>query len=211
MKIIYIDDDGKDTRRVQYQLYKFFTVEPVKPLPELEELINQVFSLNPDAAIVDFRLSELDSQVHYDGYAVVHHILEKREYFPVFLLTSHQDKAFVEVDDVNIVYEKGELFDGKSNFPLRVVNQVKKYHARLQSSENRILELIDIQKQRALTLEEEEELITLDSFIEKSLYKPGSVPDTLKYVSNEQRVRELLKEVNSMVEKLAEKFPSKNE
>lgn len=206
--VLYIDDDEKDARRVLFELEKHFTAEAIKPEVNPADLIERVFSFRPDAIVVDFRLSELDATIHYDGYRVIQEILARKENFPVFLLTSHQDDAFVEVDDVNVVYEKGELFKGTSTFLGRVANQIVKYKKRINESEQRLLVLLQQSRETPLTLEEEKELIRLDGFIERSLEKEGAVPDELKVTSNEQKVSAILREVDELIEKVSKSLPA---
>jgi CheY-like chemotaxis protein len=202
LTVLYIDDDEKDARRVLYELDKHFIADSIKPEPSSQGLIEKILAARPDAVVVDFRLSEADPAVHYDGYRVIRELLDRKENFPVFLLTSHQDDAFVEVDDVNVVYEKGEIFKGESTFLGRISNQIFKYKKRIIDSEIKLLQLIERQK-----LEEEKELIRLDSFIEKSLDKESAVPEELKVTSNEQMVTAMLREVDRMVEKVNKNFP----
>jgi CheY-like chemotaxis protein len=207
LTVLYIDDDEKDARRVLYELDKHFIADSIKPEPSSQGLIEKILAARPDAVVVDFRLSEADPAVHYDGYRVIRELLDRKENFPVFLLTSHQDDAFVEVDDVNVVYEKGEIFKGESTFLGRISNQIFKYKKRIIDSEIKLLQLIERQKSEVLSLEEEKELIRLDSFIEKSLDKESAVPEELKVTSNEQMVTAMLREVDRMVEKVNKNFP----
>jgi CheY-like chemotaxis protein len=206
--VLYIDDDEKDARRVLFELEKHFSAEAIKPEEDPLELIDRVFSFRPDAVIIDFRLSELDSSIHYDGYRILQEILGRKENFPVFLLTSHQDDAFVEVDDVNVVYEKGELFKGTSTFLNRVATQIIKYKNRIMEGEQRLLKLLEQRKNSPLSLDEEKELIRLDGFIERSLEKEGAVPDELKITSNEKRVSDILKEVDELIKKVNKNLPN---
>lgn len=206
--VVYIDDNPRDARLVQAALKKQLKVIFVKPQAALDALLLEAFAHKPEAIIVDFRLADVAGDVRYDGYTVLSAILEHRLKYPVFILTSNENDAFVEVDDVNYVYEKSQIHNSAA-FAARVVRQIAKYQDKLAESESRILELLAKSRNPAekLTIEEEQELIELDSFIEKSLDKQSAVPTELKKLSNEQRVSDILREVDGFLHDMKKKLP----
>ncbi len=204
--VVYIDDDEQSARDVQRALYKHLSIKFIKPDEKLDDLMEKIFSFHPDAIIVDFRLSDMILNIEYDGYSVLQQVLEVKDRFPVFILTSNEADAFAEVDDVNFVYEKNQLH-GSSTFAERVVKQIDKYKKKLEEKEDRLLELIDKSKEQELTQPEEEELIDLDGFIEKSLDKKSALPDELKVTTNERRLSDILARVDALVEKVNVRLP----
>lgn len=206
--VVYIDDNPREARAVQMALDKQLNVHFLLPEESFEALMERVFSFRPDAVIVDFRLSDLVRNISYDGYRVLQAILDGKEKFPVFILTSNQGDAFAEVDDVNFVYEKSQLHNGNATFRERIISQIYKYKKKLEDSEARLLELLAKSRNESLSLPEEEELIELDSFIEKSLDKHSSVPEQLKVTSNEKRVSDMLKEVDELIATVKKNLPN---
>ena len=207
--IVYIDDSAQDARSVQRALHKHFIVHAIRPNESLDELIDQIFAYRPDAVIADFRLTDMIINIGYDGYQVIQTILDTKDKFPVFILTSNQGDAFAEVDDVNFVYEKSQLYVN-STFPDRVTNQIFKYKRKLEEGEKRILALLAKRADgdEGLSMEEEKELIELDDLIEKSLDKKSAVPEELKVTSNEKRMSDMLREVDELMEKVKKNLPN---
>ena len=62
---------------------------------------------NYDAIITDHKLNEENSNIQFDGIDLVEAILKRRIDFPCFILTSFDDEAVRDGEDVNIVYIKG--------------------------------------------------------------------------------------------------------
>jgi hypothetical protein len=178
-KVAYIDESDIDIRRFQRFARNYLEVIPFKPNRDMEITVAEVLESKVDAIIADFDLSEQDETIHYNGDELMNSILDERELFPVFILTSYEDDAVSQGEDVNIVYEKSEMANGEK-FLKRVITQIEKYYKRLDEAEKRLLELIDKGQQTQLDAKEEKELSDLDSFIEKSLNKKIVVPDKIK-------------------------------
>ena len=78
------------------------------PQETKEEMIDSIIKINPDAVITDFMLNEyketIKYNVPYNGVELVKSFVELREGFPCFVLTSFDDNAIRQSEDVNIVY-----------------------------------------------------------------------------------------------------------
>lgn len=203
-KIAYIDEDQTDTRRFQRFSYNFFDVIPIIPKDSIDDTCNEILESNVDAIISDFDFSEQLSTVHYDGTDLISLFLKKREGFPVFILTSYEDDAISKGEDVNIIYEKKELDEGEK-FLERVKAQIEKYKHKLETDENRLLDLIAESKKRNLDAIEREELAELDSKIEKALDKESRIPNILRDDKEASELSELLKKVDELAKKLVNK------
>lgn len=200
-KIAYIDESEADIRRFQRFTYNEFEVVPIIPKDSIEDTCTEILDNHVDAIVSDFEFSEQLSTVHYDGTELVSLFLRKREGFPVFILTSYEDDAILKGDDVNIIYEKKEL-DGGKLFLDRIKAQIDKYKHRLVVAENRIIELINISKERRLDAFETQELAELDSKIEKALDKESQIPNILRDGEEAQNLSNLLNEVDKLIKKL---------
>lgn len=202
-KIAYIDESEADIRRFQRFTYKVFDVVPIIPKDSIEDTCIEILENHVDAIVSDFEFSEQLSTVHYDGTELVSLFLKKREGFPVFILTSYEDDAILKGDDVNIIYEKKEL-DGGKLFLDRIKAQIDKYKHKLEVAENRIIELINISKERRLDAFEKQELADLDSKMEKSLDKESQIPNILRDDKEAQDLSSLLNKVDELTKKLGE-------
>lgn len=203
-RVAYIDESEVDIRKFQRFARNYFEVIPFKPNREKEVTAAAILESKVDAVIADFDLSEQDETIHYTGAELVSLILEERELFPVFILTSYEDDAVSKGEDVNIVYEKSEMANGEK-FLERVKNQVEKYYNKLDEAEKKLFALIEKGQQTKLDAQEEKELADLDSLIEKSLNKKIVVPDKIKKDTEEDKLGDLLKKVDELAKKLEKK------
>ena len=216
-KILFVDEQQEDIDSFkdyieEKDLEGIFEVHDKYPLENLESMIDEVMSMHLDAIITDFRLNEykenIDYNVPYDGAQLVEGILAEREDFPCFVLTSFDDEAVGKSEDVNIVYIKGILHGteketkAKATFLDRLKNQISHYQSKLEKAENRLVELLAKTKTQELDALEEQELLRLDSLIEKSLDKKFVVPDAVKRTTESKSLSELLKAVDELKKKL---------
>lgn len=184
------------------------------PVGDIDEMIETILSLNPDAIITDFNLNEkrtdIDYNVPYNGTELLETFLSVREDFPFFVLTAFDDVAINETEDVNKVYvkhilhksNKEEATKAKATFLDRVIASINHYNSKLRRAENDLLFLIQKRKEGELNYEEEQKIIELDSFIERSIDKSSSVPLDYKTSSNTERLSELLNKVDELINKV---------
>lgn len=205
-KIAYLDEFDEDIRAFQGYASDEFEIITMVPVTDIHEQVETIIHSKVDALVVDFDLTDKVDNVHYYGVEIVEEIQKQREGFPVFILTSYDERAISEGDDVNIIYEKKVMFDPEFDkeikFKERIKRQIEKYYRKLEIKENRLLELQDFKKQRSLTYYEENELLELDSFIEKSLNKSNLIPEELKSTSNEEKLTNLLTKVDLLLNKI---------
>ena len=159
-KVAYIDEVDSDIRSfkrsVLLRANTKFEVVVVKPKEDINETVKDILDSSVDAIVSDFKLSEEAPNVHYNGSDIINAILEIREDFPVFILTSFEQDAEDKGSDVNIVYEKVDVQESSKFFD-KVIHQIKKHKAKIESAEIRILELKEKQKDDTLTMSEEQE------------------------------------------------------
>lgn len=207
-KVAYIDEMDSDIRSfkrsVLLRANEKFDVVSIKPKADIHETVSLIFENFVDAVVADFRLSEEDPTIHYNGSDLIKEVLFIREDFPVFILTSFEDDAVDKGFDVNIVYEKIDVQE-TSKFFDKVILQIKKYKAKIESAEIRILELTEKRKTTPLTNSEEEELLELDYLIEKSLDKKSKIPIDLKDSTNSDRLKELINKADEIIEAINKK------
>uniref|UniRef100_UPI004049EDAA hypothetical protein n=1 Tax=Gelidibacter sp. TaxID=2018083 RepID=UPI004049EDAA len=207
-KVAYIDEMDSDIRSfkrsVLLRANEKFEVVAIKPKANILDTVTLIFESFVDAVVADFRLSEEDPTVHYTGSDLIMEVLEVREDFPVFILTSFEDDAVDKGFDVNIVYEKIDVQESSKFFD-KVILQIKKHKAKIEAAEIRILELIEKGKKETLTNSEEEELMELDSLVEKSLDNKSKVPLNIKISSNAERLEKLLNKADEIIEAVKKK------
>lgn len=200
-RVAYVDESDSDLRKFQRFSRNYFDVIPIKPYQNIEKTAAEILDNHVDAVIADFDLSEQDPLIHYNGANLVSLILQERDMFPVFILTSYEDDAVSKGEDVNIVYEKSEMADGEK-FLERVKSQIEKYYHKLEEAEKHLIELIQKSKIGKLDALEEDEVKKLDSLIEKALDKKTPIPDNIRQGKEVKDLSELLRKVDELAKKL---------
>lgn len=216
-KILYVDeyqediDDFLDYFDEKDNSDKF-EVKYLLPEKTLDDMYVRIFEENPDAVISDYMLNEYKSDIQYNvpytGVDLTEKILENKNKFPCFVLTSYDDDAIKESQDVNIVYIKDILHNSekktkaKANFLDTVENQIIHYKTRIKNAQNELLDLIKKSKEQSLNAVEEAKLLELDTFIEKSINKKSSLPEHLKGTKNLDELHKMINSTDKLLDEL---------
>lgn len=212
-KILFIDEES-----TQHDLFKDYFEQVCPeiiplcefPLATVNEMMQRIEELCPDAIVADFRLNEIRIDIHYNvkynGVELINAIREQREDYPCFVVTSHDDEAVNGSDDVNMVYIKDILKpvadNAKVTFAERITRQVDKYRSRIGNARKELSVLVEKQNNGDANVHDEERIIELDSFLEKSLDSYDSIPKELKKLSNLDRLNSLISKVDNLLMKL---------
>ena len=148
---------------------------------------------------------DITYNVGFDGSELMDAYLGERPEYPCFVLTSFDDQAIYRSHDLNIVYLKRDLHPGKDDkitFADRIIQKIVCYQTKIAQSQVRLNELIELRRNNQATSEDEQELIELDSFLERSLGKKTQVPDGMKELSNMNRLNELIGKADEILAKL---------
>jgi len=211
-KILFVDEVESDIRRFERYVYKKDTdkiFELITKIPEnkLDDMLNYFYEQYFDAIITDHKLHEENPNIEYNGIELVQAIQNKMVGFPCFVLTSYDDEAIVQGDDVNIVYIKG-LMDtngeekAHATFLDKIKNQIIHYKTKIRKAEDELLQLIEKSKNSALDAKEEERLVELDNFISSSLDKESQIPTQLKEYKNLQEIHKMIENTDKLIEKI---------
>lgn len=219
-KIIFIDeqktdiDDFKDYVDETKSNEKFEVIGEF-PQEELDEMVQVIFKHNPDAIVTDFMLNEMKEDIKYNvpynGVQLVQEILSIRESFPCFVMTSFDDNAIKASDDVNLVYIKNILHGSekaakvKANFLQRVESQILHYKTKIAKAEKELNRLLELRNSNKANIEDEESIIRLDHFLERSIDKQNAIPEEYKSLSNTKRLTEIISKVDELLKKVDKK------
>ena len=213
-KILFIDEESvQQDRFVDYIEAESTDVEVkcMVPLSSLEDMLHKIEGYCPDAIVTDFQLNEIKTDVtytvQYNGIDLVNAIREQWENFPCFVITSFDDEAVNSSEDVNLVYIKDLLnrrSDDKSKvtFLERVLSQIDKYRARIAKAKQELATLILKRKSGAANIYDEQRLIEIDTFLEKSVAGNESIPEDLKKLSNIERLNALIAQADEILERV---------
>jgi len=211
-KILFIDEE----KRQQDEFADFMDhyqdrVELIccYPLSTLMDTIAMIDELHPDAIVSDFKLNDIKDDIKYnvsfDGSELMDAYLDERPGFPCFVLTSFDDEAIYRSYDLNIVYLKRDLHpskDDKITFADRIIQKIVSYQTEISNAQKRLNDLMELRRNNQATSKDEQELIELDSFLERSLGQKTQVPAGMKELSNMKRLNELIEKADAILAKL---------
>ncbi|MCY4306126.1 MAG: hypothetical protein OXC62_15325 [Aestuariivita sp.] len=181
--IAYIDEKDDELANFYTDAYDsdlFGKIYLLKPLQNIEEMLKHILSLDIDALITDFNLTEA-APLEYSGEQIVERFLGIRADFPCFIRTSFEQDALSSSADVNRVYSKdinADAHSGRSLFE-RVAQQIQKHQDLVKSWEEELVQLV------AIPVDERQarhvsRLIELDHKLEASLGADAQVPIEVK-------------------------------
>ena len=206
-KVAYVDENNRDIQNFQRRVYEILDVLPFFPKPDIDEFVEELLTSGAEAFIVDFRLNEyrtdVEYPINYDGTEVVEKILAIRKGFPCFVLTSYDGDAIQKTSDVNYVYPKNILVPekqpGQTSFGEKIRIQIEHYQTSLENKTNRFLELLEKSEKTGLSEAEENELLKIDSFLEKSINNHDALPDERKKQFAIEKIDNLLASTHELL------------
>lgn len=214
-KVLFIDEE----KRQQDEFADFMDKYQDKvelicsyPLADLVQTIDMINENHPDAIVSDFKLNEIKEDIKYnvafDGSELMDAYLDERPGFPCFVLTSFDENAIYKSHDLNIVYLKRDLTsskDEKITFADRIIQKIVAYQTEITQKQNRLSKLIELRRNGQATSQDEQELIRLDSFLERSMGQKTQVPEGMKELSNMNRLNDLIGKADAILAKLEER------
>lgn len=208
--VMFIDEESTQHEDFEDHFEEYWPeakVICVFPSPTLNEMMEEIEQHQPNAIVVDFQLNDkktdVDYNVCYNGIELLKEIQAQKFDFPCFVLTSYDDDAVADSDDVNFVYIKKNLHfssdEGKVSFAQRVKSQIDKYLARIENAKAELSVLLEKRKSGKANVKDEGRIIELDSFLEKTMDATGAIPDEMKHLSNMERLNSLIDKVNQLI------------
>ena len=211
-KILFIDEEKRQQDEfADFMDHYLDRVELIccYPLSTLVDTIAMIDELHPDAIVSDFKLNDIKDDIKYnvsfDGSELMDAYLDERPGFPCFVLTSFDDEAIYRSHDLNIVYLKRDLHpskDDKITFADRIIQKIVSYQTEISNAQERLNDLMELRRNNQATSKDEQELIELDSFLERSLGQKTQVPAGMKELSNMKRLNELIEKADAILAKL---------
>lgn len=212
-QILFIDEQKEAHRSFKKNFLdnhkEKFTGSYIFPEATLEDMIEVIVKMNPDAVLTDYSLNDyktdIEYEVQYDGGDLAAEIQKRRQGFPVFITTSLGDDAAKDGADAKIIFEKYRSFndteskinssgDQHLTFADRLHHEIRAYRKFLEEASSEFDDLLAKQNstEAGLTAKEEERLVELDGILESLIDGKSRIPDTLKEPSNIQKLNELL-------------------
>lgn len=202
-----IENDKSVLKTLELRLGKNFKVIPLELKIELDELVLDAIEEKLDLVIVDHLFSDTEPTIQYTGTDIVNKLHDEVLNYPAVILTSHEDDAEREISEAYmpyLIFEKRVISTKELSdyFVRKLTLHIEKYKNNLKDKQSELLALIDKRKSEGeLSYTEEERVIELDNFLEKSLRKKSSIPSSLKSPS----VNDDLSKLISMTEEILRK------
>ncbi len=208
-KVLFIDEEVDQHDTFQEYMEPATDLEVVCSFPaaSLEEMLQIIESIKPDAIVTDFLLNEhrdaINYNVGYNGAELVKAFGDIRPLFPCFVLTSYDDQAIHAASDVNLVYVKRILHQtdkcDTALFYMRVFEQISKYKTSIEKAQKELNILTRKRANGQTSPQEDQKLVDLDSFIEKTLGADFAIPDDMKSTSNIKKLADLVQKVDILL------------
>ena len=211
-KIMFIDEESTQHDEFENHFEKYWpeaNVRCIFPSSTLNEMLEEIEQWQPNAIVVDFQLNDKKTDIKYNvcynGVELLKEIQLQKWDFPCFVITSYDDEAVADSNDVNFVYIKKNLHFssdcGKVPFAQRVKSQIDKYLARIENAKAELSVLLEKRKSGKANVKDEEHIVELDSFLEKTIDTTGAIPDEMKHLSNMDRLNSLIDKVDQLIGK----------
>ncbi len=208
-KVLFIDEEKEqqDYFKDYMDAAPEMEVVCIYPASELEDMIQEIDELAPNAIVSDFLLNDIKVDikyaVKYTGSELVNEYQRQRPAFPCFVLTSHDDGAVVGSDDVNVVYLKNLLHSGepeaKAKFYEKIKEQINKYRKSIDEAQKELSALLEKKRAEGLNSVETDRMIELDNFIERSLHAESVVPSEYKLPESMNKLSALIDKVDLLI------------
>lgn len=203
-QIAYIDENPGDVKifhdfMKQYrQIVEFKNFIPKKG-DTIESLYEKIKANQFNMLVVDYRLNQY-ADVDFLGSNLLNYIQERQRDLPCILLTSYPDEAVDDFSDVHLIYDKNMLSVENWEYFFKIIKaSIDKYINQKTIAYETIKEL---GAKTSLSLKEEALLIQADEFIEANLGLLTITPPQLKSISHNQELKNLVDEVQELLEKL---------
>ena len=138
----YLDEEEQWRLTARNGLKSDFKIV-VLDLPQTPDMVWPAIIENKlDALIVDFRLFE-SGEVTYNGNDVIVEVQKHNKHFPLFVMTSYENDAFSQCEDVLIIRDKS-MFQKEEElhrFKQTLKSRLDSYYRKKDECRRRLLEL----------------------------------------------------------------------
>lgn len=183
-----------------------FNVKLIEIPISLSDIWTSIIDNELDALIVDFRLFE-SGKVTYDGARVVSEIMKHNEHFPMFIMTSYENNAVEQSENVLIIRGKDVLTDDElfEKFVLVLKTSISSYRKKVENAKATLLEIEQkILAGKETTPTDDVARFKAELFLSE-INKDNSMPINFNSMGHSQQMQEMLDMTKTLVEKLKKK------
>lgn len=206
-KVGYLDESASARNSVRQYLKNDFEIIlfDIEDSTTINSILDKIKDQKLDLIIIDFRLNETGF-VSFNGGDVSEAILNKWPHFPIMMLTSYENEAINQVDNVNIINGK-DIFDGENQekvdiFINKIKSNINRYYTHIKNAEIRICELAEKKLNTPLTLTEEEEYSKLFIFLDEIDPENKAFPSHMMNPENVSQLNDMISTAKEILEEL---------
>lgn len=138
----YLDEEEQWRLTARNGLMPDFKVAVLDLVQEPDQIWPVIIEKKLNALIVDFRLFE-SGEVTYTGNDIIKAVQRHNLHFPLFIMTSYENDAFSQCEDVLIIRDKSMFRDEKelARFKQTLKGRLDAYYRKKDTCKQRLLEL----------------------------------------------------------------------
>jgi hypothetical protein len=227
-KIGYIDEDAQQVKKFQRNLrpYGFSVIgyEFHKNMSP-ESLMQQVYDSDIDLLMIDYKLKETNV-VAFNGDVIENLIYQTKPLFPHIIFTSDTDQAEAHVEDMKIIFDKGEVFSDEDDvdegdlggadkkeenanikkFVKMLNGSIHQYKSYVEQRKNSLASLLEKGAADGLTASEKNEVLTLQNdLLNLDKSKKAEIPKQLITADKLDELSKTRKEAEEFLASLIKK------
>jgi DNA-binding NarL/FixJ family response regulator len=206
-RIIYVDEEEKDRDNLAPFLSSDGQLEVVAihPLVLESDLISYIEEQKFDAVIIDHILYGKDTTIKYSGADFVNQMREIKDKFPAFVLTrNREDNELDESLEPFLILTKEELESDTASVIKTIAGTIRHYKRANKQLQSKLQELLQKREQQHGHLDDNEiqEVINLDSEIERRLNRGRMLPDIIKESEGLKALSKTISDAQEFLDKL---------
>lgn len=204
-KVVIVDNEIDNVHNFQGVFDDVFEVVPAEIKDDFDEMVLYLLDLNADGYVFDYRFTDTMPNIKYTGAELYNHIIDSKHEIPVIVLTGQEDKMQHKIYDPYHIISKDSFTDNIDLFKSKLIQIVSDYKCKVDSRSKRLKELVAKRQKQSLDMNEEVELIELDTYLDKVIYKKDVVPEELKKSQVNGRLDKLIENTQKILDGLAKK------
>lgn len=214
-KLGIIDEQQAEVEEFFRFFEDFFEPIEIELVNDKQRIIQNIIATQVDAVVIDYKLMEHSHPpVNFNGNELLQELNDQLFGFPAFIMTQYPPEARNHrIDPFKIISkdlrqpdENESKYEEGRELIASIRTSIKNYRNELAEKETRLLELIEKkEKEGKLTDFEEEEMIDLDTFLDKSINMKLRLPKKWKRPEEMSKLDELLKGTQELINDLKKK------
>ncbi len=186
--------------KTQYDDIKLNPIE-IKLDANKDNMLDKILEKKCDALIIDYKLSSQQT-VSYTGVDLVKRINARFEGFPMFILTSHESDLFMkELFDAYLVFDFDRYIAEeleRIELNTKIIEQIRKYRFSIEQAK---YELNLLLKNKGDNVKIDDQILKLDSFIEKSICGDVILNDKIKKELTGNNLKDLIDRIDKLLKR----------